>query len=511
MQGMARLLVLVFASCLHLEEGRAEAWRPMPDAAYGVFLDTGSLQDFMTRLPVPARKALRGQAGPVPHGEGIVVAFLGTSAEPARLRIDRIEIETRRVSVHLALRRVEAAGDSVQPPYYPLVSGRLHHLPQPPFDVRFLGERGELLALIQGVRPLIVPGNTPRTAGDPWGVVREIERRVELRCDRDCPSPPGPGAVVGRGTNLVRVHHTTIPLFHSTSKDTLWLGGKLPDWLRLARSRCRLTDRSPEAIASARENDAMLRPEDVLTINGSDRLRLGVNAPPRTSPAARPTRPVWLACDWSLPPQGNPDEPVRDLGTWVIDLYPAELHYREAGTIEITSAVESWHDLTLRFRLFPPYSNPRDRSVPIRLLIHDPTPVPGTDPPRRLGAFLYYGFDRDPNRGVYVVHLGKDERGDWYTWLALQDPEKAFEYELQARLALCRSPGTDVVLGDDACDTAPAVQAFYTHARYLEAHRLRAPVRLRLSLRSPRGYRSRPFEVVLGDERTVPWIHDEYR
>ncbi len=355
------------------------------------------------------------------------------------------------------------------------------------------------------MKPLLLPGSDPATSGDPWGVVRRIERRVELHCGRDCPTPPGPDAVVGRGSNLVRVHDTRIPLFYTIGKVTLWLGGSLPDWLRLARSRCRLTDRSPEVIANARENDATLRTEDVLTVNGSDRIRLGDNPIPRAGFFKRPPASVWLACDWSLPSQGNLDEHTRDLGTWVIDLYPVELHYREAGTIEIGGIVESWHDLTLKFRLFPPYSDLPNRSVPVRLRIHDSPLVPGVDPPRRLGAFLYHGFDRDPNRGVYMVHAGKDETGAWYTWLALQDPYEAFEYELQSRLALCRPPERNAVLGDDACHTGSAVQAFYTHAWFLEAHRLSAPVKLQLSLQSPLGYRSRPFDVVLGDEPTTPW------
>ncbi len=139
----AKLLVLVFASCLSLEACKAEMWHPMPDAAYGVFLDPGSLQGFMAHLPLPARERLRSQAGePLRPGQGLVVAFLGTSAEAARLRIDRVEMGEHRVSVHLALHRAERSpGDSLQP-HYPLATVRLARLPHPPFDVSFLGERG---------------------------------------------------------------------------------------------------------------------------------------------------------------------------------------------------------------------------------------------------------------------------------------------------------------------------------------------------------------------------------
>lgn len=482
-------------------------WHPMPDAAFGVFLDTGSLQDFMAELPVPARETLRKQVEPVASGEGRVVAFLGTSAVPAGLRIDRIDVDADRLTVHLALHREEADSESVSSPHYPLATARLRRLPRPPFDVRFLDERGQTVATIRGVRPLLVPREDPDTTGDPWGVVRQLDRKVILRCGRDCLTPPGPGAVVGRGRNLVRIHDTRFSLFYTqfdtNGGGTLWLGGSLPDWMRLARSRCLLTDRSPEEIAEARAYDVWTRPEDVLTLDGMHRVALGDN-PPMTAGRRLPKR-AWLACDWSLSSQGFVEQNVRGLGTWVIDFYPAELHFRKPGTLEIVQVMEAYHDLTLKFRLFPPFFPDRGRNVPMRLFIHDPQPVPGTNPPRWLGAILYYGFERDPNRGVYGVYHGKDDAGDWYTWLTVQDPGEAFEYALQARLALCEAPREKGVLGDDTCNTLSAVQAFYTHAWFLGSYRLKPPVRLRLSLVSSWGYRSRPFEVVLGDEPDTPW------
>ncbi len=498
---------LLLASLFYSPQGdTALPLRPLPDATFGVFLDAATLQDFTAGLPVPAQEALRERLGLFQPGKGVAVAFLGTSAKPYELALTEIEQGPHLLVLRIALRRDRERGRR-DGPFYPLAVARLRHLPQPPLDVRFVGEANEVLATLKGVRPLLLRGgdSDPEMAGDRWGVVHQVKRRVELRCGRDCPYPPGPGATVGIGETRVRVHDSEIELFYTLEGKRLWVYGTLPVWLSRARSLCRLTDRSAESIAAAREADIYARPTDVLVL-GQQAVSLGPTILRDELPGGRLPERVWLACDWSLSSGGFRDRHIRDLGTWVIDMYPVALHFRRKGTLELIEVAELYHDIRIRFRLHPPAAA-REGNVPLRLLIHDPPWLARTMPPRRLGAFLYHGFDRDPNRGPYMTHLGKDGNGRWYTWLALQDPENAYEFELYSRLGECHPPsaGAGSVLSDELCNTNTAVQLFYSHAQFLKAHGLKPPVTLRLSLESPLGYESKPFEVHLGDEPVVPW------
>jgi hypothetical protein len=68
--------------------------------------------------------------------------------------------------------------------------------------------------------------------------MRFIEREAIDRCGRDCPIASGPGALIGEGLNLVRVHDTKLTEACTVEGDLLWVSVKRAPWLRSLHSRC---------------------------------------------------------------------------------------------------------------------------------------------------------------------------------------------------------------------------------------------------------------------------------
>ncbi|GBD30315.1 hypothetical protein HRbin32_01418 [bacterium HR32] len=452
---------------------------PFPDARFRLLLDAAALQGFLPQLPTLAAEAVR--RGPIgsPDGDAVVVAFLGTAPQKGyTIAIQGVTVRGAQVEVTVGFQAPLRPAERVEYDYP--VDARAYprgRLPRPPFHVVFRTPSGRELFRQTDIRPRATPPTAARReedVGDPYQVARVV--RHEFRDGRF------------RGRRLVRVHTPQVELFWTPEPRGVVVYGSLPEWLQVGphTPTCAVTDRAPEAIA------------DPLRGSNADRtLTLGdvwveVNA--RHARRAAPIRPesvpqrAWLACLWSVRQSDAPDE---WLGTHVVDLYPVWLRQRAPRTVEVVGWTALFHDVALHLRLHPAPAE----SVPLDLVVLRP-PRPRGDV--AVGAYLYYGFDRDPTRPQYAVHLGKGSDGRFYTWLV--EPE-THDLDLYVRLARCEAPAPLVQLSvwnpppGVRCDTNTAVQAFYTHAGFLSSLGHSGPLTLMLQVVSPQGWRSVPFSV----------------
>ncbi len=460
---------------------------PFPDALYGLFLEPASLQAAISRLPIPAAQEVAQRVW-LEDDQAAVVAFLGTAAmEGYRVRIR--DIRARESQVQVVVEQRGPGVDESAPPSsysYPVDIRTVDQdrLPPPPFTVEFRTPEGQLLVRQEHVRP-----GLPSLAA----IRREEEAGDTLQVASTIRFTYQDGG--WKGQVIVRVHEVGFRLFWAATEEGVQVYGDLPLWLAGAQANapaCVVTDRPPREIAEAlprQDAYAVLTLRGVRTeINGRDALRAAA-----IPPAEMPRR-AWMACPWSVLRHPSPD---RWLGTEIVDLYPVDLERREAGTVEVVETQVLFHDIYLRLRLHP---LPQE-SVPLDLVVLDPPRGPAQEGATTyVGAYLYHGFDRDPTRYGYTIGLHSGENGAFHTWLL--GPE-VHEFDLYARLGPCTSTASVESLSlwnpppGAECRTDTLVQAFYTHASFLQGLGFERPVTLRAAIHSPQGWRSEPFVLQL--------------
>ncbi|WP_353512889.1 hypothetical protein [Thermus sp. LT1-2-5] len=432
---------------------------PFPDAHFGLYLEPEALRRALPTLPLPVEERVRRNLPSFP----LLLAFWGTAlGEGYGVRIGRVVREAKALRVEVVAQGPPAPPKEVRYTY-PFDLRPVRDLPSYPFEVVFQTPEGQLLHR-ERVRPRVNLLGRPEAVGDPYGVVGQWQETY-----RDGRHPR---------RNLVRLHEDTLEVFYTPEKEGSRFYLDFPYWLQGAT--CALTDLPPEVLAKIRAS-SLLSTE--LTLRG-------VHAPlsQRHNLAASP-----------LPPDGVPEqayvacayqalEAPGGLEAMVLDLYPARLLRRAPRSVEVLRAEAGPSEILLQVRLHPlPLED-----VPLDLYTLNPPQLPNGE---RVAVFPYYGFDRDPTQPRYALSLHNGLEG-FYLWIL--HPE-VHTFTLYARLASCReAEGPEISALNPppgaSCPSHPLVEAFYTHRRVLGPGEA---LSLSLQFRSPRGWRSEPFTLIV--------------
>ena len=303
-----------------------------------------------------------------------------------------------------------------------------------------------------------------------------------------------------------------IQVFYFEDEYGVHVFATLPEWVAPPQSafHCVLTDRSPEFIA---ENWRPRNLQPLFTLKGINNVYLSRGVRPRL-PALLEVRATdmpqkgWLACKREIddPAPGMPGMYNARSSRKEVNLYPVEFIHKKTGTLEILYIKRWQDDFYLKFRVFPPPSYHKINNLRLDLVTYNPPTIKKDGQWIHVVPMLYYGFNEDPSRDQYRYSIGissyqEDGRKKYYTVFYSQSD--TFEFEVFGRLVQCKlsRPQQALAVSHQSCNSLSLVQAFYTHDWFLHTLGIPSPVRLKVQLISPDGWRSEPFYLTLGGEQ----------